>query len=169
MLSKGDLTSDEPLLVRLHSECLTGDVFGSLRCDCGEQLHAAMKKIDKLGCGAILYLRQEGRGIGLKNKLKAYQLQEKGFDTYDANLELGFAPDERDYQIAADILSFLNIKQIKLLTNNPDKLEQLENLVSRLSNAYRYKFQRTLKIVLTCKPNKKNFIIYYTSFKEKKS
>lgn len=126
LLSKGDLTSDEPLLVRLHSECLTGDVFGSLRCDCGEQLHAAMKKIDKLGCGAILYLRQEGRGIGLKNKLKAYQLQEKGFDTYDANLELGFAPDERDYQIAADILSFLNIKQIKLLTNNPDKLEQLE-------------------------------------------
>ncbi|MCY7155011.1 GTP cyclohydrolase II [Streptococcus gallolyticus] len=126
LLSKGDLTSDEPLLVRLHSECLTGDVFGSLRCDCGEQLHAAMKKIDKVGCGAILYLRQEGRGIGLKNKLKAYQLQEKGFDTYDANLELGFAPDERDYQIAADILSFLNIKQIKLLTNNPDKLEQLE-------------------------------------------
>lgn len=126
LLSKGDLTSDEPLLVRLHSECLTGDIFGSLRCDCGEQLHAAMKKIDKLGCGAILYLRQEGRGIGLKNKLKAYQLQEKGFDTYDANLELGFAPDERDYQIAADILSFLNIKQIKLLTNNPDKLEQLE-------------------------------------------
>lgn len=126
LLSKGDLTSDEPLLVRLHSECLTGDVFGSLRCDCGEQLHAAMKKIDKAGRGAILYLRQEGRGIGLKNKLKAYQLQEKGFDTYDANLELGFAPDERDYQIAADILSFLNIKQIKLLTNNPDKLEQLE-------------------------------------------
>lgn len=126
LLSKGDLTSDEPLLVRLHSECLTGDVLGSLRCDCGEQLHAAMKKIDEAGRGAILYLRQEGRGIGLKNKLKAYQLQEKGVDTYDANLELGFAPDERDYQIATDILSFLNIKQIKLLTNNPDKLEQLE-------------------------------------------
>lgn len=126
LLSKGDLTSDEPLLVRLHSECLTGDIFGSLRCDCGEQLHAAMHQIDKVGRGAILYLRQEGRGIGLKNKLKAYQLQEEGMDTYDANLELGFAPDERDYQIAADILSFLNIKQIKLLTNNPDKLEQLE-------------------------------------------
>ncbi|SDO73899.1 3,4-dihydroxy 2-butanone 4-phosphate synthase / GTP cyclohydrolase II [Streptococcus equinus] len=126
LLSKGDLTSDEPLLVRLHSECLTGDIFGSLRCDCGEQLHAAMNQIDKVGRGAILYLRQEGRGIGLKNKLKAYQLQEEGMDTYDANLELGFAPDERDYQIAADILSFLNIKQIKLLTNNPDKLEQLE-------------------------------------------
>ncbi|TDE75302.1 MULTISPECIES: GTP cyclohydrolase II [Streptococcus] len=126
LLSKGGLTSDEPLLLRLHSECLTGDVFGSLRCDCGEQLHAAMNQIDKVGRGAILYLRQEGRGIGLKNKLKAYQLQEEGMDTYDANLELGFAPDERDYQIAADILSFLNIKQIKLLTNNPDKLEQLE-------------------------------------------
>jgi 3,4-dihydroxy 2-butanone 4-phosphate synthase/GTP cyclohydrolase II len=105
---------------------LTGDIFGSLRCDCGEQLHAAMEKIDQVGRGAILYLRQEGRGIGLKNKLKAYQLQEEGLDTYEANLELGFAPDERDYQIAADILSFLDIKQVKLLTNNPDKLEQLE-------------------------------------------
>lgn len=126
LLSKGDLTTDEPLLLRLHSECLTGDIFGSLRCDCGEQLHAAMEKIDQVGRGAILYLRQEGRGIGLKNKLKAYQLQEEGLDTYEANLELGFAPDERDYQIAADILSFLDIKQVKLLTNNPDKLEQLE-------------------------------------------
>lgn len=125
-MSKGDLTTDEPLLLRLHSECLTGDIFGSLRCDCGEQLHAAMEKIDQVGRGAILYLRQEGRGIGLKNKLKAYQLQEEGLDTYEANLELGFAPDERDYQIAADILSFLDIKQVKLLTNNPDKLEQLE-------------------------------------------
>lgn len=125
LLSKGELTSDEPLLLRLHSECLTGDIFGSYRCDCGEQLHAAMKKINEIGCGAILYLRQEGRGIGLKNKLKAYQLQENGFDTYDANVELGFAPDERDYQIAADILSFLKIQQIRLLTNNPDKLEQL--------------------------------------------
>lgn len=125
-MSKGDLTTDEPLLLRLHSECLTGDIFGSLRCDCGEQLHAAMEKIDQVGRGAILYLRQEGRGIGLKNKLKAYQLQEEGLDTYEANLELGFAPDERDYQIAADILSFLDIKQVKLLTNNPDKLEQLK-------------------------------------------
>ena len=125
-MSKGDLTTDEQLLLRLHSECLTGDIFGSLRCDCGEQLHAAMEKIDQVGRGAILYLRQEGRGIGLKNKLKAYQLQEEGLDTYEANLELGFAPDERDYQIAADILSFLDIKQVKLLTNNPDKLEQLK-------------------------------------------
>ena len=136
LLSKGDLTTDEPLLLRLHSECLTGDIFGSLRCDCGEQLHAAMEKIDQVGRGAILYLRQEGRGIGLKNKLKAYQLQEEGLDTYEANLELDFAPDERDYQIAADILSFLDIKQVKLLTNNPDKLEQLEmagiDIVERL-------------------------------------
>ncbi len=126
LLSKGDLTADEPLLVRMHSECLTGDIFGSYRCDCGEQLHAAMEKINEAGRGAVLYLRQEGRGIGLKNKLKAYQLQEKGVDTYDANLELGFAPDARDYQIAADILSFLNINQIILLTNNPDKVNQLE-------------------------------------------
>lgn len=126
LLSKGDLTADEPLLVRMHSECLTGDIFGSYRCDCGEQLHAAMEKINEAGRGAVLYLRQEGRGIGLKNKLKAYQLQEKGLDTYDANLELGFAPDARDYQIATDILSFLNIKQIILLTNNPDKVNQLE-------------------------------------------
>ncbi len=126
LLSKGDLTADEPLLVRMHSECLTGDIFGSYRCDCGEQLHAAMEKINEAGRGAVLYLRQEGRGIGLKNKLKAYQLQEKGVDTYDANLELGFAPDARDYQIAADILSFLNINQITLLTNNPDKVNQLE-------------------------------------------
>ncbi len=126
LLSKGDLTADEPLLVRMHSECLTGDIFGSYRCDCGEQLHVAMEKINEVGRGAVLYLRQEGRGIGLKNKLKAYQLQEKGLDTYDANLELGFAPDARDYQIAADILSFLNINQIILLTNNPDKVNQLE-------------------------------------------
>ena len=122
----GDISGQSPVLARVHSECLTGDIFGSLRCDCGEQLHAAMEKIDQVGRGAILYLRQEGRGIGLKNKLKAYQLQEEGLDTYEANLELGFAPDERDYQIAADILSFLDIKQVKLLTNNPDKLEQLK-------------------------------------------
>ena len=128
IISKGDLTSEEPLLIRVHSECLTGDIFASHRCDCGEQLHAALEKISELGRGAVLYLRQEGRGIGLRNKLLAYQLQEQGVDTYDANVQLGFAPDERDYSIAVDILDFLGIKSVKLLTNNPDKVEQLSSL-----------------------------------------
>ncbi|MBM7643049.1 GTP cyclohydrolase II [Streptococcus loxodontisalivarius] len=127
LLSKGDISSEQDLLVRLHSECLTGDIFGSHRCDCGEQLSAAMAKIEDEGRGAILYLRQEGRGIGLKNKLRAYQLQEEGLDTYDANLALGFEADARDYQIAADILDFLGIDSIKLMTNNPEKLSQLED------------------------------------------
>ena len=128
IISKGDLTSEEPLLIRVHSECLTGDVFTSHRCDCGEQLHAALQKISDLGRGAVLYLRQEGRGIGLRNKLLAYQLQEQGVDTYEANVQLGFAPDERDYTIAVDILDYLGIKSVKLLTNNPDKVEQLNSL-----------------------------------------
>ena len=128
IISKGDLTSEEPLLIRVHSECLTGDVFTSHRCDCGEQLHAALQKISDLGRGAVLYLRQEGRGIGLRNKLLAYQLQEQGVDTYEANVQLGFAPDERDYTIAVDMLDYLGIKSVKLLTNNPDKVEQLGSL-----------------------------------------
>ena len=128
IISKGDLTSEEPLLIRVHSECLTGDVFTSHRCDCGEQLHAALQKISDLGRGAVLYLRQEGRGIGLRNKLLAYQLQEQGVDTYEANVQLGFAPDERDYTIAVDMLDYLGIKSVKLLTNNPDKVEQLSSL-----------------------------------------
>lgn len=129
LLSKGEIRqSKEPLLVRVHSECLTGDVFGSHRCDCGEQLHEAMRMIEKKGRGAILYLRQEGRGIGLKNKLHAYQLQEQGMDTFDANLALGFKPDERDYQFAAEILDALGVEKIDLITNNPEKIEQLEAL-----------------------------------------
>lgn len=128
VLSKGDLSYlKEPLLVRLHSECLTGDVFGSHRCDCGEQLIKSMKMIEENGSGAILYLRQEGRGIGLKNKLKAYQLQENGKDTFEANTALGFQADERDYVFAADILKTFNINEVKLMTNNPDKVEQLES------------------------------------------
>lgn len=129
LLSKGEIRqSKEPLLVRVHSECLTGDIFGSHRCDCGEQLHEAMRMIEKKGKGAILYLRQEGRGIGLKNKLHAYQLQEQGMDTFDANLALGFKPDERDYQFAAEILDALGVEKIDLITNNPEKIEQLEAL-----------------------------------------
>ena len=127
LLSKGEVRqSKEPLLVRVHSECLTGDVFGSHRCDCGEQLHEAMRMIEKKGKGAILYLRQEGRGIGLKNKLRAYKLQEQGMDTFDANLALGFKADERDYRFAAEIFNALGIEEIDLITNNPEKMEQLE-------------------------------------------
>lgn len=126
LLTKGDVRkSEEPLLVRIHSECLTGDVFGSHRCDCGDQLHEAMRMISERGTGAILYLRQEGRGIGLKNKLLAYQLQETGIDTYDANLALGFEPDERTYQFAVEMLKKTGIQRIELLTNNPEKVTQL--------------------------------------------
>lgn len=126
LLSKGDLSQEEAPLFRIHSECATGDIFSSVRCDCGEQLETAMKLIEKEGSGAILYLRQEGRGIGLKNKLRAYQLQDKEFDTYDANIELGFAADERHYDFAKSVLDYLGVEKIRLLTNNPDKVQQLE-------------------------------------------
>ena len=123
---KGDVKGDEPVLVRVHSSCATGDIFGSMRCDCGEQLHEALRLIEKEGCGAVIYLNQEGRGIGLMEKMKAYKLQEKGMDTIEANICLGHQADERDYGVGAQILQHLGITKMRLLTNNPVKRVGLE-------------------------------------------
>ena len=125
-LTMGDMTGPDPVLVRVHSECLTGDAFGSLRCDCGSQLDAALRAIAEKGWGVVLYLRQEGRGIGLHAKIKAYHLQDKGADTLDANLMLGLPADARNYRIASTMLISLGVSEVCLLSNNPDKVSQLE-------------------------------------------
>jgi 3,4-dihydroxy 2-butanone 4-phosphate synthase/GTP cyclohydrolase II len=153
-LVKGNWEKDEPVLVRVHSSCVTGDIFGSCRCDCGPQLHQAMELIEKVGKGAIIYMNQEGRGIGLLNKLKAYTLQEQGRDTVEANLELGFKMDERDYGIGAQIIRDLGINKIKLISNNPVKrvglmgygLEIVENIPIIIpSNPHNEKYLQTKK------------------------
>lgn len=136
VLSLGDISNGEPVLARVHSECLTGDALFSMRCDCGSQLQSALQKIAEEGRGAVLYLRQEGRGIGLLNKIKAYKLQDQGADTVEANEQLGFGADMRDYSICKVMLDFLNIKQVRLMTNNPRKVDALKsqgiNVVERI-------------------------------------
>jgi len=145
-LIKGTWEPNEPILTRVHSSCMTGDVFGSMRCECGDQLHKAMGMIEKEGKGVIVYMMQEGRGIGLFNKIAAYKLQDQGLDTVEANLHLGFNPDERDYGVGAQILSNLGVTKMKLMTNNPIKRVGLEG----------YGLEVTQVIPLEVKPNKHN-------------
>ena len=153
-LIKGEWKEDEPVLVRVHSSCATGDIFGSKRCDCGQQLHKAMQMIEKEGKGVLIYMQQEGRGIGLMNKIEAYKLQEEGYDTVDANVHLGFKPDERDYGCGAQMLRYLGVHKMRLMTDNPTKrvgleaygLEIVENVpIEVVPNEYDYKYLKTKK------------------------
>lgn len=153
-LIKGSWDKDEPILVRVHSSCMTGDIFGSLRCECGEQLHKALREIEKAGKGVLVYMNQEGRGIGLMNKIKAYKLQDEGLDTVDANLHLGFKADERDYGVGASILRDLGVAKMRLMTNNPVKriglesygLQVVENVsIEVMPNKYNLSYMQTKK------------------------
>lgn len=155
-LVKGDISDNEPVLVRVHSECLTGDAFGSIRCDCGEQFSVAMQEIEKAKKGVLVYMRQEGRGIGLINKIKAYQLQDEGLDTVEANLALGFPEDMREYGIGAQILADLGVKKIRLMTNNPKKISGLQG----------YDLEVVERVAIKINPNKKNQF-YIATKKEK--
>jgi len=155
-LVKGDIQPEDEVLVRVHSECLTGDVFGSLRCDCGEQLHHAMEIIDKEGKGVLLYMRQEGRGIGIEGKLKAYELQDKGKDTVEANLALGYKADLRDYGVGAQILRDIGVRKMRLLTNNPKKIVGLEG----------YGLDVVARVPIETRPHAKN--IHYLKVKKNK-
>lgn len=141
VIAMGDLNSPEPVLLRLHSECLTGDALFSLRCDCGPQLKKALQRIATEGRGAVLYLRQEGRGIGLINKIRAYHLQDEGADTVEANTQLGFDADERDYELVKPMLDFFNIRTIRLMTNNPRKVTALEELGYRVSERIEHRIE----------------------------
>jgi 3,4-dihydroxy 2-butanone 4-phosphate synthase / GTP cyclohydrolase II len=149
-LVKGDVTGVEPVLVRVHSECLTGDVFGSRRCDCGEQIALALRQIAEAGRGVLLYMRQEGRGIGFHNKLRAYELQDQGMDTVEANLALGFAADLRDYGVGAQILANLGLRKIRLLTNNPRKVIGLES--------YGLEIVETIPVIVECNPHNERYL-----------
>ena len=151
-LIKGSWEPDEPILVRVHSSCITGDIFGSMRCECGEQLHLAMKEIEAAGKGVVVYMNQEGRGIGLMNKIKAYKLQENGYDTVDANVHLGFKPDERDYGVGANILRLLGVRKMRLLTNNPVKRVGLES----------YGLEVVENVPIEIEPNKYNRFYMHT-------
>jgi 3,4-dihydroxy 2-butanone 4-phosphate synthase/GTP cyclohydrolase II len=155
-LIKGEIHPENAVLVRVHSECLTGDVFGSERCDCGEQLHTAMRMVAKEGKGVIVYMHQEGRGIGLINKMKAYALQDQGKDTVEANLALGFEPDLRDYGLGAQILRDLGVRKLRLMTNNPKKIVGLQG----------YGLEVVERIPIETKPNRRN--IAYLKTKKKK-
>jgi GTP cyclohydrolase II len=128
-IAKGDIIDKTDVLTRVHSSCLTGDAFGSLRCDCGPQLITTLSMIEKEGLGLVIYMQQEGRGIGLLNKLRAYALQDNGYDTYDANVVLGFGPDQRDYEVAGEMIKALRVRSIRLITNNPEKVKQINHSI----------------------------------------